>query len=196
MSIDLTKGNSIDLTKGNENLTQLMVGLGWDPIKKRGLFGSVFSGASLDCDAFVLMLQDDRLVKQQDIVSFRKQISDCGSVRHSGDNLTGSGEGDDEQILVNLDRIPSRINRLIFCVNIYSAASRGQDFGMVENAFIRIVDQQTKEELVRYKLSENYAGKTALITAEITRKDGHWSFKAVGTGTNDNSIEEVARRYK
>lgn len=199
MAINLTKGQKIDLTKTNPGLTQLQVGLGWDPIKpkKKGLFGALTSVVgNLDCDASVLMLVEDHLISSSDIVSFRKLKSDCGSVIHSGDNLTGSGNGDDETIMVHLNKVPSQINRLVFVVNIFSAASRRQDFGMVENAYIRVINPQTKEELVRFNLTEDFAGKTSLITGEIYRHNGEWKFNAIGNGTSDTSIEQLATRYR
>ncbi|MEX3623583.1 TerD family protein [Viridibacillus arvi] len=199
MAINLTKGQKIDLTKGNSGLSQIMVGLGWEPVakKSKGFLG--FGGgntADFDCDASVLMLKGDLLASEQDVVSFRKLKSNCGSVRHSGDNLTGSGSGDDETIFVKLHEVPSHFNKLVFVVNIYNAALRRQDFGDIKNAFIRVVNPQTNEELLRYNLSEDYSGKTALITGEIYRKDNEWKFGAVGTGTKDKSLEEIYKRYK
>lgn len=197
MSISLTKGQKVDLTKSNPGLSHITVGLGWDPIKngKRGLFSS-FRGQNIDCDASVLMLQDGYLVQQSDVISFQRLQSLCGSVIHSGDNLTGDGDGDDEQIKVTLKEVPVKFDKLVFVVNIYAAASRKQDFGMIENAYIRLVNSQTQEELMRYNLSENYAGKTSLIFGEIYRKDGEWRFAAIGSGTKDTSITQLTKRYR
>lgn len=201
MPINLQKGQKIDLTKTNPGLTDVTVGLGWDPVQKSaksGLFGAIRTAVSsnIDCDASVLLLQQDRLVTEQDIVSFRKLQSNCGTVRHSGDNLTGHGNGDDEQVFVALNNLPAKYNKIVFIVNIFAAASRKQDFGMIQNAFIRLVNSRTNEELVRYDLSENYAGKTSLILGELYRHNGEWKFAALGTGTNDVSIKEVSNHYK
>ena len=203
MSINLQKGQRIDLTKGNAGLNKIMVGLGWDPVKQKSgggllssLFGSGGGGADVDCDASVLMLKDDRVVAKTDVIYFGNLKSGNGAVAHSGDNLTGAGDGDDEQIAVTLSSIPADYNRLVFIVNIYDAARRKQHFGMIQNAFIRIVDSATNKELLKYNLSENYSGQTTLITGEIYRQENEWKFAAIGTGTNDNSIGEVVKKYQ
>ena len=118
-----------------------------------------------------------------------------GAVRHCGDNLTGAGDGDDEQIIVELTKVPETYDRLVFTVNIYQAQQRKQHFGMIRNAFIRVVDADTGSELCKYNLSENYDGKTAMIFGEVYRYNGEWKFGAIGEPTNDNSISETANRY-
>ncbi|WLR52723.1 TerD family protein [Bacillus tianshenii] len=201
MAINLQKGQRIDLTKGNPTLSQLMVGLGWDPVKTKksgGLLGSLFGGGgepNIDCDASVIMLEDDKFTKKEHLIYFGQLKSRDGSVQHTGDNLTGEGEGDDEQIMIDLKKVPSNINKLVFVVNIYDCQRRNQDFGMIENAFIRIVDKGNREELMRYNLTDNYSGKTTLIAGEIYRQGSDWKFAAVGTGTNDTGLESIVRRY-
>ena len=209
MSINLQKGQRIDLTKGNAGLNKITVGLGWDPVQQQqkksgggflgGLFGGGGSGgasANVDCDASVIMLKNDRLVAKNDVVYFGNLKGANGAVAHSGDNLTGAGDGDDEQIVIELKSIPSDYNRLIFVVNIYDAANRKQHFGMIQNAFIRIVNSSTNEELLKYNLSDNYSDQTTLITGEIYRHGDEWKFGAIGTGTQDNSIGEVVKKYQ
>ncbi|WP_027416122.1 TerD family protein [Aneurinibacillus terranovensis] len=202
MSISLQKGQKIDLTKGNAGLSRIVVGLGWDPVKKSGggLLGSLFGGGGgpqIDCDASVLMLNEqNRLESKQDIIYFGNLQSHCGSVRHTGDNLTGDGDGDDEQIIVDLSRVPARIHKLVFVVNIYDCRNRKQDFGMIQNAFIRIVDMTKNSEISRFNLTENYAGRTTLIVGEIYRYNGEWKFGAIGEGTMEGSLGEIAQRYQ
>jgi stress response protein SCP2 len=204
VSINLQKGQRIDLTKGNAGLNQIMVGLGWDPVnqsspKGGGLFGGLFGGgaktANIDCDASVILLQNDRIVNKGDLVYFGNKTSSCGSVRHSGDNLTGDGSGDDEVIMIDLKSVPERYNKLVFVVNIYDCEGRKQDFGMIQNAFIRIVNPQTKQELTRFNLTDNYGGLTTLVTGEIYRHNGEWKFNAIGDGTKDRNLSEVVARY-
>ena len=201
MAINLQKGQKIDLTKGNAGLTKLLVGLGWDPVenpkKSCGLLKSLFGGGSskpnFDCDASVFML--DEKGKYKDLVYFGNLKSPCGSIQHQGDNLTGQGEGDDEQILVDLSKVPSDTHRLVFVVNIYDAEKRKQDFGMISNAFIRIVNQANNQELLKFNLSENYAGKTTLIAGEVYKHNGEWKFAALGESTTDIGLKALAQRY-
>lgn len=202
MSINLQKGQKIDLTKNNPGLTKLMVGLGWDPVEKnekKGLLGGLFGGSSkpnIDCDASVFMLDKDRrLVQDKNLVCYYNLKSPCGSVVHSGDNLTGEGEGDDEQIFIDLNRVPGDVNYLVFVVNIYKCSERRQDFGLIKNAFIRVVNQVNNQELIKYNLSGDYAGKTTLIAGEVYRYKGEWKFAAIGEGTTDVSLDSIKRRY-
>jgi len=201
MAISLQKGQKVDLTKGNAGLSKILVGLGWDPVeqKKGGLLGGLLGGGKapeIDCDASVLMLSEtDKLINKSNLIYFGNLRSGCGSVVHTGDNLTGDGDGDDEQIIVDLSRVPSNIHKLLFFVNIYDAVKRRQDFGMIQNAFIRIVNGSNNQELLRYNLSENYAGKTALMVGEIYRHGTEWKFGAIGEGTHDSSLGEVIKRY-
>ncbi len=196
MSVNLQKGQKVDLTKGNAGLKTLVVGLGWDEAP-RGF--SLFSKhEDIDCDASAIMINSStgKLMGAADVVYFGNLNHRSGSVRHCGDNLTGAGEGDDEQIIVELTKVPQEFGRIIFVVNIYQARERKQHFNMIKNAFIRVVDADTRQELCRYNLSENYEGKTAMIFGEVYRHNGEWKFSAVGEPTNDNNIGELAARYQ
>ncbi|WP_264990204.1 TerD family protein [Lysinibacillus piscis] len=205
MAINLQKGQRVDLTKGNAGLTKIKVGLGWDPVaekKSGGFLGGLFSGGNsgsgrnIDCDASVLMLRDDKIVAGEDVIYFGKLTSNCGSVQHSGDNLTGDGDGDDEVITIDLSAVPSAYNKLVFVVNIYDAAGRNQHFGMIQNAYIRVYDDRTNNELIRYSLTDDYSNLTSLICGEIYRHETEWKFAAVGSGTNDLKLGDVVRRYQ
>jgi stress response protein SCP2 len=205
VSVNLQKGQRVDLTKGNTGLNKILVGLGWDPVQQKssggGFLSSLFGGgggntANIDCDASVILLKNDRLVDRSDVVYFGNLKGANGAVSHSGDNLTGAGDGDDEQVVIQLNSIPADYNRLIFVVNIYDAARRKQHFGMIQNAFIRVVNSSTNEEILKYNLSDNYSNQTTLITGEIYRNDNEWKFAAIGTGTQDVSIGEVIKKYQ
>lgn len=205
MSINLQKGQRIDLTKGNAGLNKILVGLGWDPVqnnsnKSGGFFKSLFSGSNnapnIDCDASVLMLKDDKVSSRSDIIYFGNLKSTNGAVKHTGDNLTGEGDGDDEQIIVELKSVPSDYNRLVFVVNIYDARNRNQHFGMIQNAFIRIVNAATNEELLKYNLTDNYSNQTALITGELYRDGQEWKFAAIGTGSQAASLSDLVATYQ
>ncbi|OIK15418.1 stress protein [Bacillus sp. MUM 116] len=202
MAINLQKGQRVDLTKSNPGLTKILVGLGWDPVKTGGggLFGSLFGGggssANVDCDASVIMLgENDKLQNNNDVVYFGNLKSRDGSVQHTGDNLTGDGDGDDEQIIIDLSRVPANIQKLVFVVNIYDAVKRKQHFGMIQNAFIRIENSSNHTELLHYSLTDNYSGKTCLVVGEIYRHGSEWKFGAVGNGTNAGSLGEVVRSF-
>lgn len=196
MAVNLVKGQKIDLRKSSGGeLKKAMVGLGWDPVKRSRF--SLFGSGDIDCDASVFLLQDGKLRNAKDIVSFFNLKHKSKSVIHGGDNLTGEGEGDDEEIMIELDKVPQQYDRLVVVVNIYKARQRNQQFGMIENAFIRIVDVDTGEELLRYDLSGSaYEGMTAMIFGEVYRHNGQWKFGALGQATQDNSIEELAGRFQ
>ena len=194
MVVNLQKGQRVDLTKGNAGLNRIVVGLGWDPVEqKRGFFSS--APANIDCDSSVIMLQNDRLADNQDIVYFGRLKSECGSVVHSGDNLTGEGNGDDETIIVSLNDVPAKYNKLVFVVNIYDSYKRKQHFGMIRNAYIRIINPTNNQELIRYNLSDDYDGQTSLITGEIYRHNDEWKFAALGNSTQDRSVSELCTRF-
>lgn len=199
MAVNLVKGQKIDLTKGNAGLNQIMVGLGWDPVSSgKGFLSAMFGGGSkdIDCDASVIMLDEsNKLDSNKDVVYFGNLTHHSKSVCHMGDNLTGDGAGDDEQIFVELKKVPSNIQRLVFVVNIYDCMSRRQDFGMIKNAYIRIVDNATKQELVRFSLTDDYKGLTALEVGEVYRHNGEWKFAALGNGTHDASLKEMVGKY-
>lgn len=200
MGVNLQKGQRVDLSKEGQSLTKLMIGLGWDPVTQsgKGLFGGLFGSAkpNIDCDSSVLMLNaNDKIESKENVIYFGNLASKDGSVKHSGDNLTGGGDGDDEQIMVDLGKVPAHIQKLVFVVNIYDCVNRRQDFGMIHNAFIRVVNMSNNQELVKYNLTENYAGKTGLMTGEIYRHNNGWKFAAIGEGTHDNSLREIVQRY-
>lgn len=201
MGVNLQKGQKVNLKKSDgQALSRIRIGLGWDPVeqKKGGLFGSIFGGSApdIDCDASVIVCKGGRLASRDDVVYFGNLKHSSGAIRHTGDNLTGEGEGDDEQILVDLTAVPADYDKLVFVVNIYDCESRKQDFGMIANAFIRICDERTGEEFCRYNLSESYAGMTAMIFGEIYRYNGEWKFNAIGQGTKDTGLSALARRYQ
>lgn len=201
MSISLQKGQKVSLTKeGKEGLDKVIVGLGWDEAKsggKGGLFGSLFSAPTqnIDCDASAIMLKNGKLVDGKDVIYFGNLQHTSGAVKHMGDNLTGAGEGDDEQIMIELSRVPAEYDRIVFVVNIYQAVQRQQHFGMIQNAFIRIVDARNRQELCKFNLSENYNGMTAMIFGEAYRHNGEWKFNAVGQATTDPALPDLCRRY-
>ena len=201
MGVNLQKGQKVNLKKSDgQALSRIRIGLGWDPVeqKKGGLFGSIFGGSApdIDCDASVIVCKGGRLSGKKDVVYFGNLKHPSGAIVHTGDNLTGEGEGDDEQILVDFTAVPQDYDKLVFVVNIYDCESRKQDFGMIANAFIRICDERTGEEFCRYNLSESYAGMTAMIFGEIYRYNGEWKFNAIGQGTKDKGLNELARRYQ
>jgi stress response protein SCP2 len=201
-TINLQKGQKIDLTKGNPGLSKIMVGLGWDEAAKSksgGFLSSLLGGkpAEIDCDASAIMLDEhNKLTKKDRIIYFGNLQSADKSVKHSGDNLTGGGEGDDEQIHVELSQVPSGVQKIVFVVNIYDCVKRKQDFGHIANAFIRVVNSVSGQEFCKYNLTDNYAGKTSLIVAEVYRHDNEWKFAAIGEATNDTSLSEIVRRYQ
>ena len=198
MSVNLQKGQKVDLTKGNTGLKTLVVGLGWDEApKKFSLFGKN-NNNDIDCDASALLINEStgKLAGPVDVVYYGQLMHRSGAVRHCGDNLTGAGDGDDEQIIVELTRVPAEFNKIVFVVTIYQAVERRQNFGMIRNAFIRIVDADKGTELCKYNLSENYDGKTAMIFGEVYKYNGEWKFGAIGEPTNDNGIAEIAARFQ
>lgn len=195
MSINLQKGQKIDLRKSNPGLSSISVGLGWDPVAKSGggFLKAILGGNSnIDCDASVFMLNEEgQMSNSKDLIYFGNLKSTCKSVIHTGDNLTGDGDGDDEQILVNLDKVPANIHKLLFVVNIYNCVSRKQHFGMIKNAYIRVVDQANRKEIAKYNLTDDYSGKTSLIVGTIYRHNGTWKFSAIGQGSNDTGLNDI-----
>ncbi|MGB3266849.1 MAG: TerD family protein [Microcoleus sp.] len=183
MAINLTKGQSIVLSKSEFDLSRLTMALGWDVAKtKKGLFGRS-SGANFDLDSYAMLLGENGKLKnyKEDVIYYSHLESKDKTVVHSGDNLTGEGDGDDEQILVKLSSLPSEYHKIILGVNIYDAKNRKQHFGMVENAYVRAVDAAGKE-IARYRLSNDpsYEGKLNMLMGEIYREGGEWKFKALG----------------
>jgi tellurium resistance protein TerD len=175
VGVSLGKGGNVSLTKEAPNLTAVLVGLGWD--------ARTTTGVGFDLDASALMTgPDGKVVSDRHFVFFNNLTSPDGSVEHTGDNLTGEGEGDDEVILVDLTRAPEHVDKIVFPVSIYDADPRGQTFGQVSNAFIRVVNQLDQAELARYDLSEDASTETAMIFGEVYRYGGEWKFRAVGQG--------------
>lgn len=195
MSINLQKGQKVSLSKENAGLSKVVIGLGWDEVQKAkgGFFAK--KPKPIDCDASALLLINGRLTNKEDIIYFGNLRHKSGTIQHMGDNLTGAGEGDDEQIMVDLANVPAEYDRIVLVVNIYQAVQRNQHFGMVENAFIRLVDGRNNNEMCKYNLTENYSGMTAMIFGEVYRHNGEWKFNAIGQGTNDPGLGELANRY-
>lgn len=176
MPINLTKGQKVDLTKGNPGLKKLMVGLGWD-------VNAFDSGADFDLDAAAFMLGDNgKCPTEKEFIFYGNLTHPSEALKHMGDNLTGEGEGDDEQIFVDLSKIPSNVSKVAFTVTIYEAEVRGQNFGQVSNSFIRIVDEGTGQELIRYDLGEDFSIETAVVVGELYKYNGEWKFNAIGSG--------------
>ncbi len=176
MPINLSKGQKVDLTKKNPGLKNIMVGLGWD-------VNAFDSGADFDLDAAAFMLgAGGKCPTEKEFIFYGNLEHISGAVKHMGDNLTGEGEGDDEQIEVSLRDIPSNIERVAFTVTIYDAEPRRQNFGQVSNSFIRIVDADTNSELIRYDLGEDFSIETAVVVGELYRHNGEWKFNAIGSG--------------
>ncbi|MCW6049062.1 TerD family protein [Lyngbya sp. CCAP 1446/10] len=183
MAINLTKGQSIVLSKSEYDLSRVTMALGWDVAQvKKGLFGRS-SGANFDLDSYALLLGDNGKLKQykEDVIYYSHLESKDKTVVHSGDNLTGEGEGDDEQIFVKLNSLPAEYHKIILGVNIYNGKERKQHFGMVENAYVRAVDAAGKE-IARYRLSNDpsYEGKLNMLMGEVYREGSEWKFKALG----------------
>lgn len=176
MSINLSKGQKVDLTKGNPGLKNIMVGLGWD--------ANVFdSGADFDLDASAFLLgENGKCPTEREFIFYGNLEHASESVKHMGDNLTGEGEGDDEQIQIDLTKIPANISKIAFTVTIYEADQRRQNFGQVSNSFIRIVDESNGSELIRYDLGEDFSIETAVVVGELYRHNGEWKFNAIGSG--------------
>ena len=175
MGVSLTKGGNVSLTKSAPGLTSVLVGLGWDI--------RTTTGTDFDLDASAILLGGDgRVSSDAHFVFFNNLRSPDGSVEHLGDNLTGEGDGDDEQVRVNLMAVPTDVQRIVFPVSIYDAENRGQSFGQVRNAFIRVVNQSDSAELARYDLSEDASTETAMVFGELYRAGAEWKFRAVGQG--------------
>ena len=176
MAVNLSKGQKVDLTKTNPGLSKIIVGLGWDVNKYDG-------GSEFDLDAAAFLCSDmGKVTSDADFVFYNNKEHSSGSVIHSGDNLTGEGDGDDEQLKVDLSKVPDMISKIDFTVTINDADIRNQNFGQVSNAYIRIINEATGEELIRYDLGEDYSIETAVIVGELYRNAGEWKFNAIGSG--------------
>ncbi len=176
MPINLSKGQKVDLTKGNPGLKKIMVGLGWD-------VNAFDSGADFDLDAAAFMVgANGKCPTEQEFIYYHNLSHPSEALKHMGDNLTGEGEGDDEQIEVDLAKIPANIEKVAFTVTIYDADTRRQNFGQVNNAFIRIYNEETGEEMIRYDLGEDFSIETAAVFGELYKNAGEWKFNAIGNG--------------
>lgn len=190
MAVSLTKGQRISLEKVSPGLSEVFIGLGWD-VK------STDTGYDFDLDSSVFLLDaKEKLISDNHFIFYNNLLSPDTekSVQHMGDNLTGVGEGDDEVIKINLKKLPAEVQKIVVTVTIYEPEQRRQNFGQVRNAFVRLVNAQTKQEAVRYDLVEEYSTETALIMAELYRKDGEWRLNAVGSGYN-GGLKALLDRY-
>jgi tellurium resistance protein TerD len=187
MSVSLSKGGNVSLTKQAPGLTDVLIGLGWD--------ARTTSGADFDLDASALMVGSaGKILSDQHFIFFNNLTSPDGSVEHTGDNLTGDGEGDDEVIKVNLAGVPAEADKVVVAVSIYEAETRAQSFGQVRNAFIRIVNQADNLEIARYDLTEDASNETAMIFGEVYRNGAEWKFRAVGQGYS-TGLAGIARDF-
>ena len=176
MAVSLAKGQKVDLTKTNPGLKEVLIGLGWDTNKYDG-------GNDFDLDAAAFLLgANGKVTADADFVFYNNLKHSSGSVEHLGDNLTGAGDGDDEEIKIDLSKVPASIEKIDFTVTIHEADARKQNFGQVENAFIRVVDAASNKELIRYDLGEDFSIETAVVVGELYRHGGEWKFQAIGSG--------------
>ncbi|MDM1757066.1 MULTISPECIES: TerD family protein [Acinetobacter] len=175
MAISLNKGGNLSLSKTDPSLSQVLVGLGWD--------ARATDGADFDLDASAFLLgANDKVRGEHDFIFYNQTRSPEGSVEHTGDNRTGAGDGDDEAVKINLGLVPADIQKIAITVTIHDAEQRGQNFGQVQNAFIRVVNDQSNVEIVRFDLNEDYSTETAMVFGELYRHNGEWKFRAVGQG--------------
>jgi tellurium resistance protein TerD len=176
MAINLSKGQKVDLTKSNPGLSNVIVGLGWDTNKYDG-------GQDFDLDSSIFLLNaNGKCASEKDFIFYNNTVGAGGAVEHTGDNKTGEGEGDDEQVKVSLSTVPSSIERVTFAITIHDAEARGQNFGQVSNSYVRIINGDTNEELIRYDLGEDFSIETAIVVGELYRHNNEWKFNAIGSG--------------
>ncbi len=176
MAISLQKGQKVDLTKGATNLVKVTVGLGWDTNKYDGT-----GDFDLDAAAFLLG-PSGKVSSDSDFVFYNNLQHHTDSVTHMGDNLTGEGDGDDEQIIIDLSKVPESIHKIAFTVTIHDAEARRQNFGQVSNSYIRLFREDTGEELIKYDLGEDFSVETAVVVGELYRHGAEWKFNAIGSG--------------
>lgn len=188
MAITLSKGQKVSLTKGNPGLKHLVVGLGWDTNKYDG-------GFDFDLDSAAFLLGESGKVNNDaDFIFYNNLKHSSGAVIHLGDNLTGEGDGDDEQIKVDLSLVPANVNKIAFTVTIHEALERRQNFGQVSNSYVRVVNEDTKEELLNYELGEDFSIETAVVVCEIYRHNGEWKFNALGSGF-EGGLEALCKNF-
>ena len=187
MPVSLSKGGNVSLTKAAPGLKAIQIGLGWDV--------RATDGAAFDVDASVFLLKNDGKVRADaDFIFYNNKTSSDGSVVHQGDNQTGAGEGDDEAVKVDLEKVPAEVEKISVAVTIHEAESRHQNFGMISKAFVRIVNQADNTEIARYDLSEDASVETAMIFGEVYRNAGEWKFRAVGQGFK-GGLGPMAKNY-
>ncbi|MDF0554846.1 TerD family protein [Kamptonema sp. UHCC 0994] len=190
MAVSLTKGQRVSLDKISPGLSEVFVGLGWD-VK------ATDTGFDFDLDSSLFLLgANEKLISDNHFIFYNNLISPDAdkSIQHMGDNLTGAGEGDDEVIKIKLKKVPGDVQKIVIAVTIHEAQQRRQNFGQVQNAFVRLVNIETQQEAVRYDLVEDYSIETALIMAELYRKDGEWRLNAVGAGYQ-GGLQALLDRY-
>ena len=188
MAITLSKGQKVSLTKGNPGLKHIVVGLGWDTNKYDG-------GFDFDLDSAAFLLDENGKVNADtDFIFYNNLKHPSEAVEHLGDNRTGDGDGDDEEILVDFSKMPDRIEKIAVTVTIYEAKERRQNFGQVNNSYVRVVNSDNEEELLRYDLGEEFSIETAIVVCEIYRHNGEWKFSAVGSGF-EGGLEALCRSY-
>ncbi|WP_340020941.1 TerD family protein [Paenibacillus sp. FSL K6-1096] len=188
MAINLSKGQKIDLTKTNPGLSKITVGLGWDTNKYDG-------GKDFDLDVSVFLTNaSGKVDKESNFIFFNNKQNENGSVVHTGDNRTGEGDGDDEQVQVDLQNIPADVDKIAFTITIYEAESRSQNFGQVSRSYVRIVNDANNEELIRFDLGEDFSVETGVVVGELYRNGGEWKFNAIGSGYKDG-LAGLTRDY-
>jgi len=188
MSISLSKGQKIDLSKASPGLTKVIVGLGWDTNKYSG-------GHDFDLDASAFLVgENGKVTNDLDFIFYNNLQGGNGSVIHTGDNRTGEGEGDDEQIKVDFSKVPKHVHKIAITVTIHDAIQRKQNFGQVSNAFVRVINEENNQEVLRYDLAEDFSVETAIVVCEIYRHGGEWRFSAVGSGF-EGGLAALCRNY-
>ena len=188
MAITLSKGQKVSLTKGNPGLKHIVVGLGWDTNKYDG-------GFDFDLDSAAFLLDENGKVNADtDFVFYNNLKHSSGAVEHLGDNLTGEGDGDDEQVKVDLSLVPQNISKIAFTVTIHEALERRQNFGQVSNSYERVIDEDTNQELLNYELGEDFSIETAIVVCEIYRHNGEWKFNALGSGF-EGGLEALCKNF-
>ena len=188
MAITLSKGQKVSLTKGNPGLKHFVVGLGWDTNKYDG-------GFDFDLDSAAFLLDENGKVNADtDFVFYNNLKHSSGAVEHLGDNLTGEGDGDDEQVKVDLSLVPQNISKIAFTVTIHEALERRQNFGQVSNSYVRVIDEDTNQELLNYELGEDFSIETAIVVCEIYRHNGEWKFNALGSGF-EGGLEALCKNF-
>ena len=187
MAISLNKGGNLSLSKTDPSLTNVLIGLGWDTRST--------DGADFDLDASAFLLgANDKVRGEHDFIFYNQPRSPEGSVEHTGDNRTGAGDGDDEAVKINLTQVPADVQKVVITVTIHDAESRRQNFGQVQNAFIRVVNDASQVEIVRFDLNEDYSTETAMVFGELYRHNGEWKFRAVGQGYA-GGLSAMCRQY-